>query len=316
MPKTTQKTTARKSRQQPTEPANKASLPGIVRFSKDVWLTLRKERALFLRLVAFALVLSLLLTGANSYAYYDGLTHATDDVAGQLAAGGLRTLVETGALTVSVISGAASSTLTEVQQLLGGFFYLFIWLVTVWLLRHSLSGNTVKLRDGLYNAGSPLISSCLVVLAGIVQVLPFALIVSLMASVSSTGALSGFVWALVGLALVVVFAALTLYWVAGTVFAAVIVTLPGTYPWAALRSARDVVAGYRRSVVLRLLWLGVMLLAATLAVMVPTVLLDALTGYRLSALVILVLQLANVALFVYGSAYVYLLYRGVIDERS
>lgn len=307
MPKTPKKTTA---------PKNKSTLPGAVRFSKDVLLALRKDRTLFLRLVAFALALSLLLTGANSYAYYDGLTQATDDVAGQLSAGALRTLVETGALTISVISGAASSTLTEVQQLLGGGFYLLIWLVTVWLLRHRLSGNAVTLRDGLYNAGAPLISSCLVVLAGIVQVLPFALVVSLMASVSSTGALNGFVWALLGLVLVVVFAALTLYWLAGTVFAAVIVTLPGTYPWAALRSARDVVAGYRRLVVLRLLWLGIVLLTAMLAVMIPTVLLDALTGYQLSLLVILVLQLANVVLFVYGSAYVYLLYRGVIDERS
>ena len=110
--------------------------------------------------------------------------------------------------------------------------------------------------------------------------------------------------------------ALTFYWLAGTVFAAVIVTLPGTYPWAALRSARQVIAGYRRGVVLRLLWLGFVVSFVMFIVLFPIVLLDAFTGYRLSGFVVVASQLLGVALFIYSAAYVYLLYRGVIDERG
>lgn len=277
---------------------------------------LRDNRAVFGRLVTLATIVSLLLTGVTTYTYYTGLTQATDEVAGQLSAGVFRTFVEVGALTISVTSGAASSSLTEAQQVFVTLFYLLLWLMTVWLLRHLLSGNAVKLRDGLYNAAAPLISTCLVALAAAVQVLPFALIVGLIAAISSTGAASGFLWLILGVAVVALFAALTLYWLAGTVFAGVIVTLPGTYPWAALRSARQVVAGYRRDVVLRLLWLGLLVSVAMFVAVVPVVLLDVASGYRLSLFVVLTSQLVGAALFVYGSAYVYILYRGVIDERS
>lgn len=277
---------------------------------------LRDNRAVFGRLILLAAVVSLLLTGLTVYTYYTGLTQATDEVAGQLPAGVFRTFVEVGALAISVVSGAASSSLTEAQQIFTALFYLLLWLVTVWLLRHLLSGNTVKLRDGLYNAAAPLISTCLVALAAVAQVLPFALIVALVAAVSSTGVAGGFLWLIFGVAVVALFAALTLYWLAGTVFAGVIVTLPGTYPWAALRSARQVVAGYRRDVVLRLLWLGLVASVVMFLAVAPVVLLDVVTGYRLSAFVVLASQLVGAALFVYGSAYVYMLYRGVIDERG
>ena len=317
MPKMTKKPSARTTKPQKTPETKHAELlPGFVRFSKNVFSVLRENRSVFGRLIALAVVISLLMTGLTAYTYYTGLTQATDEVAGQLPEGGFRTFIEVGALTASVVSGAASNTLTETQQVFAGIFYLLLWLVTVWLLRHLMSGNAVKLRDGLYNAASPLVSTCLVVLAGVAQILPFALVVALVSSIASTGAVNGLFWVVLGVIVVVLFAALTLYWLAGTVFAAVIVTLPGTYPWSALRSARQVITGYRRSVVLRLLWLGFISLVAMVVAVLPVVLLDALSGYRFSPFVVLASQLAGATLFVYGSAYVYLLYRGVIDERG
>ncbi len=317
MPKASKKTPAKASKQPKVMAAkSRAVLPGSVGFSKKVFSILRQNRAVFLRLTVLVAVASLLLSGVTAYSYYAGLTQATDEVAGQLPTGGFRTGVETAALTVSVVSGAASSNLTEAQQIFIGILYLLTWLITVWLLRHLMSTKTVRLRDGLYNAAAPLVSTCLVVLAGVIQLLPFALIVALIASVGSTGALHGLFWGLIGLILIVVFASLSLYWLSSTVFAAVIVTLPGTYPWAALRSARQVINGYRRDVIVRLVWLGLIVLVAMFAIVTPVVLLDALTGYRLSLVVILVTQFASVMLSVYASAYVYLLYREVIDERS
>ena len=316
MPNTSKKNPTRSSSKAKKSSAKKVALPGVFTFSKTVFETLNTYQSLFLRYTAFLLVGSLLLSGFATYAYYVGLTQATDEVAGSLPFGAFRNVVETVALTVSVVSGSASTTFTEAQHIFLGILYLVAWLMALWLLRHLLSGNSVRLRDGIYNAASPLISSCLVVLAGIVQLLPLALVVSLVATIASTGAVNGLLWVLLGIAVVVLFTALTLYWLAGTAFAAVIVTLPGTYPWAALRSARQVIAGYRRPVIFRLIWLGVLVAVAMFVLVAPVVLIDSLTGYKLSALVVFAYYLAGAVVFLYASAYVYLLYRGVIDERG
>lgn len=306
MPKTSKKPAATK----------KVVLPGYIRFSRDVFSRLAGHRAVISRLILLALAVSLLLTGLSHYVYYDDLTHSTEEVAGQIPAGAYRTLVEVGALAASIISGAVGGTMTETQNMFVGLLYLLLWLVTVWLLRHLLSGNAVGVRDGLYSAAAPLVSTCVVVFAGIIQLLPVALTVLLVATIASTGTLSGIVWVVLGVVSIILFAALSLYWLSSTAFAAVIVTLPGTYPLAALRSARQVISGYRVRVILRLLWLGFLALVAMLAAVSLVVLLDAVTGYRISILVLLVSQLVNIAVFVYSCAYIYLLYRGVIDERG
>lgn len=317
MPKTAKKTSSRSSRKQklPTENM-KVKLPGILQFSKTVLGTLVAHRSVFLRLLALASIVSLMLSAQATYTYYTDLVQVTKELAKQMPELTGSPVTKAVTLTVAVVNGASNSTLAGAQQLFLGMLHLLMWLIVVWLLRHLLSGNVVKLRDGLYSAAAPLISTCLVVLAGLVQLLPLALIVSLMVGIGSTGVASGFVWGLVALVVLVLFSALTIYWLAGTVFAAVIVTLPNTYPWAALRSARQVISGYRREVVLRLVWLGFLVCIAMFAVVMATVLLDVLTGYKISGLVVLVSQVMGVALFIYSSAYVYLLYRGVIDERS
>lgn len=298
------------------KPHAKVTLPGYVRFTKDTFLTLAQNRHIFLRLILLAWVASLLVVGTAQVSYYSGLSQSTEEVTGQLADGAYKTAIEVGALFVSITSGAASGALTESQQIFTAAIYFFLWLLVVWLLRHVLSGNTVNVRDGLYNAASPIVSTMLVLLVALVQLLPFAFAVALFSAVISSGVVNGMWWALLGSLMVLLFGALSFYWLAGTLFAAIVVTIPGTYPWAALRSAHQLIAGHRGKVLLRLLWLGLVLFAAILVTMLPVIFFDALIGYKASLFVTLVFQLVSVALFVYGAAYVYLLYRGVIDERS
>lgn len=319
MPKPTKKPRTRATKSQKTrttETTVKQTMPGYVDFTKAVLKTLVNNRGLFLKLALLGWTALLLITGVTQFTYYAGLTQSTNDVAGNMPAGPYRTVIEVIALSASIVSGTASSLLSEAQQIFTWLLYLMVWLVVVWLLRHRLSGSTVTLRDGLYSAMSPLISTCLVILAGLVQLIPFALVVALIGAVASSGAVGGVLWSLIGMVLVIAAAAATLYWLVGTIFAAVIVTLPGTYPWASLRSARQVITGYRKRIILRLLWLCLVLFVLTAAVIVPVVLLDALTGYHISPLVTLVSAFVSISAFMYGSSYVYLLYRGVIDERG
>lgn len=322
MSKASKKSSASTAKKRPKQqsssakPHAKVSLPGYVRFTKDTFLTLVQNRQVFLRLVLLGWVISLLIVGTSQLSYYSDLSQSTEEVTGQLTGGAYKTAIEVGALFISVTSGAGNSTLTESQQIFVAAIYLFLWLLVVWLLRHVLSGNTVNVRDALYNAASPIVSTMLVLLVALIQLLPFALAVALFAAVISSGVLSGALWVLLGSLIVLLFGALSFYWLAGTLFAAIVVTIPGTYPWAALRSARQLIAGHRGKVLLRLLWLGLVLIVATLVTMLPVIFFDALIGYKASLFVTLVFQFVNIALFVYGAAYVYLLYRGVIDERS
>jgi hypothetical protein len=45
------------------------------------------------------------------------------------------------------------------------------WLTTVWLLRNILAGHKIKLRDGIYGSGSPILPTFLVSLILIVDLM-------------------------------------------------------------------------------------------------------------------------------------------------
>lgn len=246
---------------------------------------------------------------------YGNLSDATREVVAGLSDGASRVFVATGVLFLAVLSGSLLSMLSEQQHLYRLVVFMFLWLVVVWMLRHLLAGTAVKVRDGLYNATAPLISSLLVLLAGAVQLLPLALTLSLSAALLNTGALDQ--WAIAILLGVVVTAllVLTLYWLVGTFFAAIIVTIPGTYPVAALRSARSLVVGYRAALLLRLMWLGMLLLLAYAIVMTPFFYADVALGISSPALIVSVFQLLSVVSLLYASGYIYLLYRRMIDGR-
>lgn len=315
MPKKSQSSKGpKKTNKQPVEAAK--ALPGYWELVRGAFTLLDSNRAVFVRLAVLAWATLLLLTGLSHYAYYTGLVASTDEVAGQLPPGLFRSFVEVVALTASLISGGAATTFTETQQVFVGLVYLLLWLITVWLVRHIVSDTRVNLRDGLYAAAGPLVPTFLLVLFLLLQLLPFALLVSVIVTVATTGAVQGVLWTLLGAMLMLLGAAATLYWIIGAVLALVVVALPGTYPVAALRLASRVVSGYRGQLILRVLGLLLLVGVVTLVASLVLVSLDALTGYHLSVLVILVTQFISVGLFLYSSTYMYLLYREVIDGRS
>lgn len=291
-------------------------LPGYWRFSQEVWSILWIYRPIFLKLVVVTVVTLAVVSFAAEREQYSNLSEATYEAVKELPDSGMRAVVATGVLFSSLLSGSLSSVLEEQQHIYRAAVLGFFWLVTVWLLRHLLTGTAVKLRDGLYGAGAPLVSTFLVMLAGAIQLLPLALTVSLFAALLTTGVLSQtIVILLLGMASIAL-TVLTIYWLTGTLFAAVIVTIPGTYPLAALRSGRKLVAGYRVALLLRFLWLVLVLFLVYAAVMLPFLYLDAATGIASPAFVVLLSQLFGVISLLYAFSYIYLLYRKMIDGRS
>ena len=116
-------------------------------------------------------------------------------------------------------------------------------------------------------------------------------------------------------------AVLSAYWVTSTFFALIIVTLPGMYPYQALKTASALIIGRRLRVLLRLVWMFVVTIFVWLIIMIPLILLDAwiksiwsaVSGFPTIPLALLIMGAVTV---IWISSYIYLLYRKVVDDDT
>jgi hypothetical protein len=271
--------------------------------------------------VGFYLLLSVIFIGLSSQQTYSQLSDLLTQTGSGFFDGGWGAIGQAGLLLVTGMSGTFSPELSEVQQLYGVIILLLTWLTTVWLLRAMLAGNTPKLRDGIYNAGSPIVSTALVFFVILLQLVPAALAaISINAAVTTGLFDSGLISMLVsiGAALLVL---VSLYWITSTLIALTIVTLPGMYPLQAIRAAGDLVVGRRVRILLRLLWLMLGNVLTWLVLIISTILLDTWLKQLIPAIeavpiVPVVIAIVTSYIVVWSSAYVYLLYRKVVEDDA
>jgi hypothetical protein len=119
----------------------------------------------------------------------------------------------------------------------------------------------------------------------------------------------------------ILLATLSLYWATSTIIAMIVATLPGMYPMQAIKIAGDLVIGRRIRVLLRLLWSIVLLLLMWVVVLLPMILLDgalksAIPGLDWLPLVPVTALLLMAWSVVFEAAYVYVLYRKVVDDDA
>ncbi len=284
-------------------------LPGYIAFTVSVAKTLWEFRRTFFALLGLYVVVSIVLIGISQQEEYRTLTGALSDVSQD---GSIDALTQIGGLFGATLLGSLNSSLTEVQQFYLVGVYVLTWLTVIWLLRQLTAGNLVKVRDGLYSAGSPLISSFLVISLMFLQVVPGALGVLLFAFAIQSGSAAGVVAMIFGV-MAVLLIVLSLYWISSSLFALVIVTLPGTYPMTAIRGASEIALGKRTQLLRRLLWLVFVLLLLWVVVLFPALLIDYWVKVEWLPIVTIAIQIATGASLIYGSSYVFLLYRRMID---
>ena len=116
-------------------------------------------------------------------------------------------------------------------------------------------------------------------------------------------------------------AVLSLYWITGSFMALIIVTLPGMYPWQAIRSAGDLVVGRRLRILYRIVWLLITVFVIWVITVIPVILLDKwlmnlIPALKSAPIVPVVLLLVTSFVTVWSSAYVYMLYRKVVDDDA
>ena len=154
-----------------------------------------------------------------------------------------------------------------------------------------------------------------------VSVVPAAVAVIIYSALNASGVLNQtpILMAAGGAAILIV--AMSVYWATSTVFAMIIVTLPGMYPFHALRLSGDIVTGRRLRILLRFVWAVVLSVLLWAVVLIPVILLDgALKGWisgidwlpivPTTGLILLYVTIIMI------SVYVYLFYRKVVESDT
>lgn len=296
-------------------------LPGYWAFTGYVWKTLWQNKVLFIWLMLVYGLLTTLLVGMAAQDTYSELSGLLRDTGGEFFKGGWNSLGQAGLLLVSGMTGRLNMQLTDAQQMYAVIIGLFTWLTTVWLLRAVLAGRKPKLRDGLYNAGSPVLPTFLVMLALAIQLIPVAIVVIGFTALVPFGILEGGIEAMLFWAAALLLIGLSLYWITSTLIALVVVTLPGMYPMQAIRTAGDMVIGRRVRILFRLLWLLLVVAMAWVVIMIPLILFDTWLKGVLPAIewlptIPVALLIMGTLTTIWTASYVYLLYRRIVDDDA
>ena len=199
--------------------------------------------------------------------------------------------------------------------------FLIIWLTTIFLLRHLLAGNKVKLRDGLYNAMTPLISTFIVFAVALIQCIPiFLLIVATSAAVQTEFLATPF-YALVFFIFAALMILLSAYLLSSSLIALVAVSAPGLYPMKALIVASELMMGRRIKFILRLVALIILLVILWAVIMIPLTLFD--TGMKSNfawasevPFIPICLTIMSCFTAIYTTTYLYLYYRWMLDYEE
>lgn len=296
-------------------------LPGYWSFTLSVYRVILQHKKLFLGLALLYGLLTVALIGIASQDTYTQLRDTLRDTGGQLLSGNWGELGKASLLVTTAMTGLLNTNPTDLQRVYALILGLLAWLTTVWLLRSLLAGQKPKLRDGLYNAGSPFLSTFLVAAVGALQLLPIAIAVMGFAAASSTGLLDEGIEAMIFWVAAGALATLSLYWISSTFIALIVVTLPGVYPMQAIKMAGDLVVGRRIRILFRFLWLLMTVGLAWVVIMIPLILFDAWLkaiwpSIQWLPLVPIVLLVLSALTIVWASSYIYLLYRKVVDDDA
>jgi hypothetical protein len=295
------------------------SLPGYLAFNKKVFNILWCNRRTFLLLALFYALVAIFILNIASQDNYNTLRDVLESDKSGTFNGLIGGIGSAGLLFIAGITGSMSNELSEGQQIYATIILVFTWLTSVWLLRNILADKKVKLRDGLYNAGAPILPSMMVSLLFIVQLLPIALAAVAYVAALGTGMLDGGVEAMLFWIFAGLMSTLSVYWITSTIFALVIITIPGMQPYRAIRLAGDLVIGRRIKILLRLIWMLFNLLIVWAIIMIPIIMIDSWVKSVIPLVenipVVPVLFLILTALsVVWVSSYVYLFYREVVDD--
>ncbi len=294
--------------------------PGLFAHASYALKTLLKNWKIFGALFLAMFVASILLLGMLSEDTYVNFQTAIDETAAGMETGDIGRGAKAGLLLISSFtSGGLSQTMSETQTVLAVFVFLAIWLTTIFILRHILAGHKLKMRDALYSALAPFVSTILVFLMIFVHLIPIFISIIVGSSAQATGFLDTPFYALVFWLFSAGLTVLSLYLLSSSLMALVAVAVPGTRPFAALNLASDLMAGRRVKFVTRILFLVFLYTLGLVAIIYPIMLFDLwlksfasfFVGWPIVPVALLIFTLFA---FIYATVYIYLYYRRLLEK--
>lgn len=300
----------------------KTETPGLLSHAMTTFQLIFKHWRTFALLIIIMAVAYIVLVGLLSEDLYQQFQDAIDETSTSLANGQIGNFAKAGLLLISTVTtGGLDTGMGEVQTVFMIALFLIMWLVTIYLLRHFLAGGRPKLRDALYNALAPLISTLLVFVVIFIQAIPLMLVAITYSAAVMTDFLSTPFYALVYFIFAAVMVLISVYLLSSSLMALVAVTAPGVYPMAALMNASDLMAGRRTRIIIRLLYLLFVVAVAYLITMLPIILIDLwlksiwswLAGWPIVPFALL---LVTCFVFIYTTTYLYRYYRWLLDYKE
>ncbi|HEX7484502.1 MAG TPA: hypothetical protein VF281_05135 [Candidatus Saccharimonadales bacterium] len=297
-------------------------LPGYWAFTNHVRKTLWDNKKIFLAVLAMYALITVSVVNLASETVYTELRTTVNEATSDIFKGFWGEIGKSGLLLLGGVSGSYNEAPTDSQSRTYMVFAgLLLWLTTVWLLRAIAAGARPKMRDGLYNAGAPIIPTIFIGFVAVLQLLPIALVFYGYTAAIGSGLLEGGVEAMLFWMAAAVLALLSAYWLTSTLIAMVVVTLPGMYPVQALRTAGDLVIGRRVRILLRMLWMLLIVVVTWVLVAIPTIMIDGwvktIVPYfsSIPTVPIMLLVMGSLTL-VWIAAYIYLLYRRIVADDA
>ena len=292
-------------------------VPGIMQHVFEAFKILLKNWKIFLPFLVLVVVVNVLIVGVMNESSYIRYQENLDS--GEWA--GTSNMVKAGFLLVSsVISGGLTGDAGESASVLQAIIFLTVWLVTIFLLRHILAGHKIKLRDGLYNAMTPFISTLVVFLVAILQCVPIFIFLIALSAAVKTGFLATPFYALLFVGFAAVMIALSAYLLSSSLVALVAVSVPGLYPKQALSTASELMMGRRIKFIIRLVALIFAMVIMWAVVMLPLILFDlSMRQFAWTANVPFIpicMAVMSAFTMMYVTAYIYLYYRWMLDYEE
>ena len=292
--------------------------PGLLNHAMTTFGVIFKHWKTFLPFIFLMAMLYVVLVGLMSEDFYQGLQDAIDSTNDE----SIGNFAKSGLLLLSTITtGGLTTGKDDIGFLFTIVLFLIMWLVTIYLLRKWYAGAKPKLRDGLYNALTPLISTLLVFIVIFVQCIPAMLVAITLSAAQVTGFLSTPFYALVYFIFAALMISITAYLLSSSLVALIAVTVPGVYPMAALTTASDLMASRRLKLLLRVLYLLFVVAIIYVVIMLPIMLIDLwLKGiWNWIANVPIVpfcLLAVTCFIFIYATTYLYRYYRWLLDYHA
>ena len=250
-------------------------IPGIMHHIFSSYKIIFKNWKLFLPLLIISVILSIVFVGLMSESTYQQFQEVLDQTTESMGSGDIGEVAKASLLLISTVTtGGLSGNSSEAAMVFFVIIFLIIWLSTIFILRHRLAGHKIKLRDALYNAMTPLVSTFLVFIVALIQCIPILILIIVYSAAVQTEFLSTPFYALVFFIFAAVTIILSGYLLSSSLIALVAVSAPGLYPMRALNTASDLMAGRRIRFTLRIVALIFALAIMWVIVMLPLILFD------------------------------------------